>query len=85
MHCAICDREDDMITFDKLTGKYSDCLVCQAVIAEALEDFEETDESESPVDYTEGGRGSGVYSSGVQPEGTTRRPFCETYRVSTNS
>lgn len=55
MHCYICDREDGLITFDKDLGEYSPCTVCQAFIAEILEDFEEPDESEPSVDHTESG------------------------------
>lgn len=47
MHCPICDREDDSITFDRKTGTFTDCLVCQAVIAETLEEFEDPDEPTS--------------------------------------
>jgi hypothetical protein len=44
MHCPICDREDETISFDKKTGKFTDCQVCQAVIDDCLEEFEEPDE-----------------------------------------
>jgi len=48
MHCAICDREDDSISFNPKTGQFSDCSVCQSVIDETLEEFEHEDENESP-------------------------------------
>lgn len=41
MHCPICDREDDSIAYDKKTGTFGDCRVCQAVIDECLDEFEE--------------------------------------------
>lgn len=54
MHCAICDREDDLITFDKVRGVFSDCIVCQAIIEETLAEFGEEPETEgqSTVDNT---------------------------------
>lgn len=55
MHCYICDREDDLITFDKVQGKYSPCTVCQAIIEETLEEFEDNDddEGEPSLDHAE--------------------------------
>jgi hypothetical protein len=41
VRCYICDRDDDLITFDKITQSYSPCTVCQEVINECLETFEE--------------------------------------------
>lgn len=46
MHCAICDREDDLITFDKVTQRFSDCTVCQAIIDETLAEFSAEDDTE---------------------------------------
>lgn len=48
MHCFICDREDDLITFDKLTQSFSPCTDCQEAITECLEDFEEEDDAILP-------------------------------------
>lgn len=44
MHCAICDREDDLITFDRVRGVFSDCTVCQAIIDETLAEFVSEDD-----------------------------------------
>lgn len=41
MHCYICDREDDLITFDHDTAQYGPCTVCKEVITECLESFDE--------------------------------------------
>jgi hypothetical protein len=41
VRCYICDRDDDLITFDKTTQSYSPCTVCQEAINECLETFEE--------------------------------------------
>jgi len=53
MHCYICDREDDLITYDKVRGEFGPCTTCQAIIEETLQEFEEIDtEGQSTVDYT---------------------------------
>lgn len=44
MHCPICDRDDSLISFNKVTGKFSDCTTCQAIIAECLDEFEDEEE-----------------------------------------
>lgn len=44
MHCPICDREDDLITFDKVRGQFGDCVVCQAIIEETISEFEEIED-----------------------------------------
>lgn len=41
MHCAICDREDDLISMDKRTDTFSDCTVCQAIIQDCIEGYQE--------------------------------------------
>lgn len=46
MHCPICDREDDLITFNKERQRYGDCTVCQAIIEETLEEFGEDEDEE---------------------------------------
>lgn len=43
MRCDICDKEDDLISFDKSTGKFCPCGTCQAVIDETIREFEEID------------------------------------------
>lgn len=45
MKCPICDREDPLISFNKKTGQFGDCTVCQAVIQETLDDFEKEDDT----------------------------------------
>ena len=52
MRCYICDREDDLIVFDKGHQEFGPCTVCQAIIQETLEEF---DEGQSSVDYPESG------------------------------
>jgi hypothetical protein len=47
MHCHICDREDDLISFDKVTKTFSPCTVCQIAIDECLEGFEEPEDAET--------------------------------------
>ena len=44
MHCAICDKESDLITFNLVTHEFSDCPTCLAIIADCLGDFEEDEE-----------------------------------------
>jgi ferredoxin len=44
MHCPICDREDNSISFNKATGTFGDCSTCQAVIDETLGEFEEPED-----------------------------------------
>lgn len=46
MHCAICDREDDLISLDKRSGTFSDCTVCQAIIQECVDSYEPIPEVE---------------------------------------
>lgn len=47
MHCAICDRDDDTITYNKATGEFSDCSVCQSAIDECLESYDEEEDDEA--------------------------------------
>lgn len=46
MRCYICDRNDGLITFDKVEQAYGPCTVCQAAIDECLEQFEDVEEDE---------------------------------------
>lgn len=46
MKCPICDREDSTISFNKNTGKFGDCTVCQAIIDETLADFDEVEDED---------------------------------------
>ena len=39
MRCYICNREDDVITYDKIHKEYGPCVVCQAAIEEVLMDY----------------------------------------------
>lgn len=41
MRCYICDREDDLITYDEHYGCFNPCKQCEDVIADCLADFEE--------------------------------------------
>lgn len=40
MHCLICDKEDDIISYDKLTGEFSPCGECQEAIDDCLDGYE---------------------------------------------
>ena len=40
MHCHICDREDDLISYDKLSQEFSCCTTCQAVIDDCIAGYE---------------------------------------------
>lgn len=44
MHCPICDRDDSAIAFNKVTGKFGDCTVCDAIVEECLGEFEDPEE-----------------------------------------
>lgn len=41
MHCYICDKQDDLIQFDKATQEFGPCSVCLAVIQDCLDDFKD--------------------------------------------
>lgn len=43
MRCFICDREDDLISFDKVEGKFSPCGDCQRAIEECLDGYDHAD------------------------------------------
>lgn len=43
MRCAICDKDDDLITFDKVAGVFSPCGECQASIQECLDGYDHAD------------------------------------------
>ena len=45
MRCAICDKDDDMIVFDKVREEFTPCPECQAIIEETLRELEDPDES----------------------------------------
>lgn len=69
MHCAICDREDDLISYDKANEEFTPCTVCQAVIEETIDGYEEIrTESKPAVDNTEFRPGDRVYREGVEPQ-----------------
>jgi hypothetical protein len=40
MRCHICNKEDDLITFDKKTGEFSPCGECEAVIQDCIDGYE---------------------------------------------
>jgi hypothetical protein len=46
VHCFICDKEDDKITFDIVHQEYTPCTVCQLAIQECLEDYDSKEETE---------------------------------------
>lgn len=82
MHCAICDKDDDIVSI------YPNdlCSQCQAVIQEILEEFEGPEtESTTELDYASSGREHSLHGSGVEPGSSSRRPFCEAYNLSTEA
>lgn len=46
MHCYICDKQDDLIQFDKVEQCYGPCSVCMAIIQDCLDDFADPEEQE---------------------------------------
>lgn len=40
MRCPICDKEDDLIVFNKITGSFGPCRVCEEIIAECLSEYD---------------------------------------------
>lgn len=44
MRCAICNSEDDSITFDKQDGRFSPCRTCQDVIYDCITSYENNDD-----------------------------------------
>lgn len=49
MRCYICNREDDLISRDKVTGEFGPCLVCLAVIEECLDDFQDEEKEANAI------------------------------------
>lgn len=43
MKCDICDREDDLISFNKREQRFSPCTTCQAVIQDCIDGYPELD------------------------------------------
>lgn len=41
MKCFICNREDDLISFDRVYGDYGPCTTCAAVIQDCLDGYED--------------------------------------------
>lgn len=53
MHCGICDREDDLISYDKEHKEFTPCTDCQAIIEETVNGYEEIKaESNLKMDHT---------------------------------
>lgn len=46
MHCAICDREDENIQYNKQTKEFDPCGVCQAVIDDCIAGYEPLESSD---------------------------------------
>lgn len=46
IRCYICDREDDLITYDKVRKEFVPCAVCQSIIEETIEEYDK-----DTVDY----------------------------------
>lgn len=42
--CHICDKDDDLITYDKKRGEFTACGVCEAVIQECVDSYEAPEE-----------------------------------------
>ena len=45
MHCYICDREDDLISFNKKDKTFDPCNVCQAIIDDCIAGYEVKEET----------------------------------------
>jgi hypothetical protein len=76
MKCYICDREDDLIIYDKIAGGYSPCTTCQEAINECLEAFEEEEsDALSPEwELNQTAEFSPIFSPFVQPSIPSGRP-----------
>ena len=44
MHCYICDKQDDLIQYNKVQQEYGPCPVCMAIIQDCLDDFADPEE-----------------------------------------
>lgn len=44
LHCQICDKEDNSISYDRVTGEFTPCLECQEAIQECLAEFDNLEE-----------------------------------------
>lgn len=53
MHCYICDREDDLISYHKVHKEYSPCLVCQAIIDDCIAGYDDIYENGPPEEEWE--------------------------------
>ncbi len=53
MRCAICDCQDDTITYNRYEGRFSPCKTCQSVIQETLSAYDEVEDDELEDDYPE--------------------------------
>lgn len=58
MRCYICDRNDDLIHYDRVHQEYGPCTVCQAIIQETLEEFETEADTEDLFEVDHPGNGS---------------------------
>lgn len=65
MRCYICDRIDDLISYEKLTHEYTPCVVCQAIIQQTIEEYDTEDQFE--VDYAGRGQDDRSHGESVEP------------------
>lgn len=43
MRCVICDKSDDLITFDNKRGEFTPCGECQNAITDCLDGYNHAD------------------------------------------
>lgn len=49
VHCAICDKDDDLITFDVKRQQFTPCGTCQSAIQDCLDGYGDDEELEPDV------------------------------------
>lgn len=68
MRCYICDRNDTLIHYDRVRHEYGPCTVCQAIIQETLEEFEDlATEDIIEMDHPGSGQDDRAHGSSVEP------------------
>ena len=83
MKCFICDRSDDLITYDKVRQEYGPCTVCQAIIQETIEGYGDPEfEDEFEMDHTRSGQDDRSHGESVESDSATGRSSREAYSIS---
>jgi hypothetical protein len=73
MRCYICNREDDLITWDRRHQDFGPCMVCEAIIQETLEEFGYDTEDFPKMDYPGSGQDDRPHGPGIEPVREGRR------------